>query len=72
MFLFVLWEYWEALVLGLVPHGCFIQYISTLLGRAPMLAWLASFLCSGQEIAPPVLARHLRNPSYWFLECPGG
>lgn len=33
MFLFALWEYWEALVLGLVPHGCFIQDISTLLGR---------------------------------------
>lgn len=41
-------------------------------GRSSHPAWLASFLCSGQEIAPPVLASHLRYLSCWFLEFPGG
>lgn len=46
--LFALAECWEGLVLGLVPHGCFIQggqhFAGKAEGRAPMLAWLADFL----------------------------
>lgn len=38
---FVLAECWEGLVLGLVPHGCFIQEVSTSLGspRAELPCW---------------------------------
>lgn len=41
MVLFVLEEGWEGLVLGLVPHGCFIQEVSTSLGtlRAKLPCW---------------------------------
>lgn len=41
-------------------------------GGAPILAWLASSFCWGQEIAPLGLVGHLRNLSCWFLECLGG
>lgn len=41
MVLFVLAECWEGLVMGLVPHGCFIQEVSTLLRRlrAELPSW---------------------------------